>query len=140
MIVSEKKKSVCSAQEVASIMQSILAAEDESDQMKEHFWIISVNTKNVIQYISLESLGSLTASLVHPREVFKLAVIRSSAAIILCHNHPSNDAKPSQEDILLTRRLVKAGEVLGIQVLDHVIIGTEFAQFSFRDNGLLQPA
>jgi DNA repair protein RadC len=137
MIVSEKKKSVCTPVQTADIMRSILAAEDESDQKKEHMWTISVNTKNVIQYISLESLGSLTASICHPREIFKLAIIRSTAAIILCHNHPSGDPKPSHEDILLTRRLVQAGEVLGIQILDHVIIGTTGQQFSFRENGLI---
>lgn len=137
MIVSEKKKSICSSGELADIMKAILAAGDESDRLKEHFWTIGMNTKNVIQYIDLVSLGSLTASLVHPRETFKFAVMKSTAELLLCHNHPSGDTKPSQEDILLTRRLVQAGEVLGIQVLDHVIIG-DSGHFSFRDNGMLQ--
>jgi len=69
------------------------------------------------------TVGSLDSSLVHPREVFKNAIRRSSAFVILAHNHPSGDPQPSQEDIRVTRRLVEAGELVGIRVLDHIIIG-----------------
>ena len=82
------------------------------------------------------SVGSLTASIVHPRETFKAAIRESAAAVIFVHNHPSGDIKPSQKDILLTRRLVHTGEVLGIQVLDHMIIG-DGGHFSFRDSGMI---
>lgn len=137
MIVSEKKQSLCSGRDVFECMKAILNMERDGNVMQEHFWAISVNTKNVVQYIELVSLGSLSASIVHPRELFRLAIIKSSAALLLCHNHPSGDTRPSQDDILLTRRLVQAGEILGIKILDHVIIGESY--FSFRDNGLLTP-
>ena len=137
MIVSEKKKTVCSSKDVSEVLSSLLNYEQEHDREKEHFWILGLNTKNVIQYTDLVSIGSLSASLVHPRETFRLAVMKATANIIIGHNHPSGDTKPSQEDILLTNRLAQAGEILGINVLDHVIIGSEGSYFSFRDNGMI---
>jgi DNA repair protein RadC len=103
---------------------------------------VVLDTKNKLSKIIRDeeiSVGSLSASLVHPRETFKAAIRESAAAVIFIHNHPSGDIKPSQEDILLTRRLVQAGEVIGIQVLDHIIIGDN-EHFSFRDNGMIAPA
>lgn len=90
---------------------------------KEYFSILLLNTKNEV--ISLEniSIGNLNSSIVHPREVFVKAIKRSSSSIILAHNHPSGDPKPSNEDIQITRRLVEAGKLIGIAVLDHIIIG-----------------
>jgi DNA repair protein RadC len=109
------------------------------DAKREEFRCVLLDTKNrVIKDVSVSN-GSLTASLVHPRETFKDAVRESAAAVIFVHNHPSGDTRPSQEDILLTRRLVQAGELLGIQVLDHIIIG-DGDHFSFRDRGLIQRA
>jgi len=140
MIVSEKKKTVCSSKDVSEVLLSLLNVEQEHDREKEHFWILGLNTKNVIQYADLVSLGSLTASIVHPRETFRLAVMKATASIIIGHNHPSGDTRPSQEDILLTRRLCQAGEILGINVLDHVIVGSEGNFFSFRDNGMIAKA
>ncbi len=137
MIVSEKKKTICCSKDVFEVLLSLLNFEQEHDREKEHFWILGLNTKNVIQYADLVSLGSLSASIVHPRETFRLAVMKATANIIIGHNHPSGDTQPSQEDILLTKRLSQAGEILGINVLDHVIIGGEGKYFSFRDNGLL---
>ena len=137
MIVSEKKKTVCCSKDVSEVLSSLLNYEQEHDREKEHFWILGLNTKNVIQYADLVSLGSLSASIVHPRETFRLAVMKATANIIIGHNHPSGDTKPSQEDILLTKRLAQAGEILGINVLDHVIIGSEGSYFSFRDNGMI---
>jgi DNA repair protein RadC len=107
------------------------------DLKKEMFRCALLDTKNKIISDEVVSIGSLSASIVHPREAFKSAIRESAAAVIFIHNHPSGDIKPSQEDILLTRRLVQAGEVLGIQVLDHIIIG-DGSHFSFRDNGLMQ--
>lgn len=135
MLISEKKQQVTSSEQIAEIMIKIHEATDESDRHKEHFWVIGINTKNVIQYIELVSLGTMTASLVHPREVFRFSVMKSVAALIFCHNHPSGDPKPSQEDTLLTKRLKQAGDILGIQVLDHIILGEKV--FSFRDSGLI---
>jgi len=109
------------------------------DLKKEVFRCALLDTKNKCIRDELVSVGSLSASLVHPRDTFTVAVRESAAAVIFVHNHPSGDAQPSQEDTLLTRRLIQAGEVLGIQVLDHIIIG-DGHHFSFRENGLIGQA
>lgn len=90
---------------------------------KEYFKILLMNTKNVIIATEVISIGNLNASLVHPREVFVRAIKKSAAAIILLHNHPSGNPQPSQEDISITKRLIEAGAIIGIEVLDHIIIG-----------------
>ncbi len=89
----------------------------------EEFHICFLNSKHEIFSYSKISMGSLNASIVHPREVFARAVKKSAAAILLVHNHPSGHPEPSKEDILLTRRLISAGKIIGISVLDHIIIG-----------------
>ena len=93
------------------------------DKDKEYFAVILTNVKNVILSMPIISIGSLTASVVHPREVFKEAVKNSAAAIIMVHNHPSGNPEPSPDDINLTRRMVAVGKMMDIPVLDHVIIG-----------------
>jgi DNA repair protein RadC len=85
---------------------------------------------------ALLRVGSLTASIVHPREVFKPAILSNSSSVLLCHNHPSGDPLPSQEDRTLTVRLVQAGKVLGVEVLDHIIVG-DGRYFSFADENML---
>jgi DNA repair protein RadC len=90
---------------------------------KEYFKVIMLNVKNKVIAIETISIGSLNTSIVHPREVFKAAIERSCSSIILVHNHPSGDPTPSREDIEVTKRLVEGGNILGIKVLDHVIIG-----------------
>ncbi len=138
MIVKENtKQRVSSASEVAEVLSAILHTENEIDQDKEHFWIIGVNAKNVIKFIDLVSLGTLTASLISPREVFRLAVNRGIASLIAGHNHPSGDPTPSRDDIAVTERLKKAGEILGIQVLDHVIIGSDGQFISLKEQSIL---
>jgi len=98
---------------------------DIKDRRKEHFVAIFLNARNQIICREEVSIGSLNASLVHPREVFMPAVGSAAASVILAHNHPSGDVTPSREDIELTRRMVQAGEIMGIEVLDHIIIGAE---------------
>ena len=83
------------------------------------------------------SIGSLNASLVHPRELFRDAVRHSAASMILVHNHPSGDVTPSQEDIQLTRRLMKCGSLMGIEILDHVIVGRGHKFLSMKEQGLI---
>lgn len=104
---------------------------------REHFWAIALNTKNRMLRLFEVSIGSLNASIVHPRELFRDAVRASAASIVVVHNHPSGDPTPSGADIQLTRRLVKAGDVLGIEVLDHVVIGDGGDWTSLRDAGLM---
>jgi DNA repair protein RadC len=104
---------------------------------REHFWALPLNTKNQLLRTIEVSVGSLNASIVHPRELFKECVKVSAASVVVVHNHPSGDPTPSGADIQLTRRLVKAGDVLGIEVLDHVVIGDGGAHASLRDLGLM---
>jgi len=92
---------------------------------REHFRVILLNTKHQVLGVELVSIGGLDSSAAHPREIFKQGVKRSAAAVILAHNHPSGDPTPSGEDVQITRRLVGAGEVLGMEVLDHIIIGDD---------------
>src|SRR5215467_94599 len=105
---------------------------------REHFVILLLDQKNQVIGIHTVSIGSLTASIVHPRECFKPAILSNAASIICGHNHPSGDCQPSREDRALTQRLVEAGKLLGISVLDHIIIGDgTSAYFSFADENLL---
>ena len=90
---------------------------------REQFIIACLNTKNEPMNISVVSVGSLNKAIVHPREVFKTAILSNAASIMAFHNHPSGETTPSQQDIQLTNRLYEAGELLGIKLLDHLIIG-----------------
>lgn len=115
---------------------SHLLHEHLKDVDREHFVVFFLDQKNRLTGLHTVSMGSLTASVVHPREVFKAAILAQAAAIICGHNHPSGDVQPSREDRALTTRLYQAGKLLGITLLDHVIIGLN-SYFSFADEGLL---
>jgi len=108
-----------------------------SDLEYEQFHVVLLNAKNHVLEIAPISQGTLTASLVHPREIFKQAIRRSAHAIILAHNHPSGDPTPSREDREVTVRLIAAGRLLGIEVLDHLVIGRG-RYTSFRERGLTE--
>ncbi len=102
---------------------------------RENFVVVLLNTKNEVIESPLVSVGTLSAALVHPREVFKPAIRASAASVILAHNHPSGKVEPSREDREVTRRLVESAEILGIEVLDHVILGDGF--YSMKEHGKL---
>lgn len=104
-------------------------------ETKEYFISLHLDGKNRILAVDVVSQGSLNQSIVHPRETFKTALLSSAAAIILLHNHPTGDTTPSREDMEITRRLKEAGELLGVRVLDHIIIGDNY--LSFTAQGLL---
>ncbi|MBN1929834.1 MAG: DNA repair protein RadC [Chlorobiaceae bacterium] len=106
------------------------------DDTKEHLFVLFLSTKNRILSHEIISVGTLTASLIHPREIFKAAIRQSAHSIILVHNHPSGDVQPSNADKQVTSILKKAGDLLQIELLDHVIVGNE-DWFSFRDHSLL---
>jgi DNA repair protein RadC len=95
------------------------------DKDREHFIVVSLDTKNQPVSINVCHIGSLNASIVHPREVMKSAILSNAASIIVGHNHPSGKTEPSREDIEVTKRLVEAGKIIGIEVLDHIIVGDE---------------
>jgi len=103
---------------------------------KENFVVLYLNARNQVIHKETISIGTLNASVVHPREVFQPAITKSAASIILAHNHPSGDTTPSDDDIELTKRIIKAGEIMGIEVLDHVIV-SEKSHLSMKDKGLM---
>ncbi len=133
----------CMARDIAR-REQINGPEDVYDLLRfrflgenrEHFAVLLMNTKNHLLKVEVVSIGSLDTSIVHPREVFSYAIKASSAAVILVHNHPSGNPEPSTEDKNLTSRLIKAGELLGISVLDHIIIGANDF-FSFAKEQLI---
>jgi len=102
---------------------------------REQFWVLLLDTKHNVVGANCVSIGTIDASLVHPREVFKAAILANCSAIILAHNHPSGNVAPSPEDKDITMRLVSAGKILGIRVLDHIIVGDE--TFSFSANEMI---
>jgi len=103
---------------------------------REHFVVLLLNARHELECRETVSIGSLNASIVHPREVFLPAILHSAASVILVHNHPSGDPEPSEEDLGITRRLVQVGELVGIAVLDHVIVALR-GHVSFRARQLL---
>ncbi|MBI1796289.1 MAG: DNA repair protein RadC [Candidatus Eisenbacteria bacterium] len=103
---------------------------------REHFVVLLLNARHELQCRETVSIGSLNASIVHPREVFLPAILHSAASVVLVHNHPSGDPEPSEEDLSITRRLVEVGELVGIGVLDHVIVASR-GTVSFRSRQLL---
>ena len=137
MLVKARKQTVSNPQTVQGVLSKVLNSENEVDRMKEHFWVIGLSTRNAIQYIDLVSLGTLNASLVHPREVFRFSILKAVSSIILGHNHPSGNAEPSEEDLKITRRLVEAGKIIGIEVLDHIVIGDRDSFYSFQERGII---
>ncbi len=114
----KKKKRISSGKDIFDLFEERLKSEKQ-----EHFFTVLLNTKNFVISIQKISTGILDASIVHPREIFKPAIRNSASRIILVHNHPSGDPEPSEEDLDITNKLKESGELIGIEVLDHVIIG-----------------
>ena len=104
---------------------------------RELFCILNLRTNGQVINMNIVSTGTLNAALVHPREVFKSAILSTASGIILIHNHPSGDCQPSKADIAVTKRLIDAGEVLGISILDHIVIGGQKDYYSFMENDML---
>mgnify|MGYP001382864007 FL=1 len=109
---------------------------DMENQPNEVFAILCLNTKKKVAGAHIISQGSLSSAIVHPREVFKAAILNNAASIVLAHNHPSGDPEPSREDIETTHRLVNAGNILGINVLDHIIVG-DGKYISLKEQGMM---
>lgn len=124
-------RKISAPQDAASILRQYLGTPD-----REHFVALYLNSKHLVTAIHTVSIGSLDATLVHPREVFKTALLANAAALIVGHNHPSGDPTPSPQDLSVTDRLEKSGKILGIELLDHIILG--FPTYcSLRERGLL---
>lgn len=133
-----KEKSILYAnRSITSVKEAVELLKDffyESD--REMLLVCCLNTKNEPNYINIVSIGTLTSSLVHPREVFKASIMSNSASIILAHNHPSGNSTPSEEDLKITKRIKEAGDILGIKLLDHIIIGDNNYE-SLKEKGII---
>jgi DNA repair protein RadC len=127
---SGDKPLVKTPENVFSLVQSRLKG-----KKKEYFLALLLDTRNQLIRVAEISVGSLDSSIVHPREVFKEAVSASAASVIFVHNHPSGDPEASEDDVKLTKRLAEAGEIMGIDVLDHIII-TDKKYLSLKREGL----
>ena len=114
------KKEIKSAKDIFDMFASRV-----KDYNEEHLYVVCLDTKNCVNKVHRICIGTLNASLIHPREVFKAAIKENSNSIILVHNHPSGNCEPSEEDIRITEKLVEMGEEMGIKVLDHVIVGSK---------------
>jgi DNA repair protein RadC len=126
---------ICDARDVAKVFQDLLNLEDKIDRDKEHFYVMHVNPRRQINLVELVAIGTLNHATIHPRETYRWAVIEGADSIIVAHNHPSGDTTLSENDIKVTTLLFKAGEVLQIPPLDHIIFTAQGKHFfSFKDN------
>ena len=135
-LTEEEKIKILNSDDIYSIMQKVLLREEKIDQNKEHFWILGLASNQRLLFIELISLGTVNKTLVEPMEVFSLALQKQAVKIILCHNHPSGELKPSAEDQDITDRLLQVGRIVNMPVIDHLII-SDISYLSFADIGLL---
>jgi len=136
MEIKTNFKKVNSTKDSSEIFCAILNSECEIDKNKEHFWVMGVNIRNQIKYIELATLGLIDRSMIDPSSVYRLALIKGVSRIITCHNHTSGGTQPSETDIKITKVLKQSGDILGIEFLDHIIIG-ENGYYSFAEKELL---
>ncbi len=127
----EKRPMINGMDDVVKAVKPMIA-----DANKEFFIALFLNTKNGIIRQEVISVGSLNANIVHPRELFRTACMVSASSIIVAHNHPSGDPTPSREDMEITKKLAEAGKMMGIELLDHVIIGYD-RNYGFKESGML---
>ncbi|WP_336765636.1 JAB domain-containing protein [Paenibacillus sp. USHLN196] len=126
-----QKRTIRSPQDAYELMKDFL-----EDKDREHFIVVSLDTKNQPTNINVSSIGTLNSALVHPREIFKAAIAANACSIMCFHNHPSGEVTQSQQDVEVTKRLVEAGKILGIEVLDHIIVG-EGNYTSLKEKGYI---
>lgn len=127
-VMADGQKRISGVDDILAIVQDMKLLD------REQLRCIYLNARHNVVGWEIISQGTLTASLAHPREIFKGAILASAAGVIICHNHPSGDPSPSEEDVRLTRRIAQAGQILGIELLDHVVIA-EQGSFSFKTSG-----
>jgi DNA repair protein RadC len=133
VVLRNSKIRIDQAADVAQVFQDLLNLEDRIDQDKEHVYVMHVDSRQQIKLVELVAIGTLTDAKIHPREIYSRAVIEGTDSIIVAHNHPSGDTTPSENDITVTHQLCKAGEVLQIPLLDHLVF-TQTTYYSFRKN------
>lgn len=135
-LTSNDKIRILNSDDLFAVMQKILIRQDKIRQRSEYFWLIGLETDQTINFIELVAIGAVNYVNLKPREIYRFAVAKNVPKIILAHNHPSGNLNPSEEDKKLTKELIKGGELLGVEVLDHLIISTE-GFTSLADQGLL---
>ncbi|MEG2983607.1 MAG: DNA repair protein RadC [Peptostreptococcaceae bacterium] len=128
----EIRECVSSPKSVAKLIKSYIGEAD-----RENLIVVLLDTKNKVNSLEVVSTGSLNSTIVHPREVFKSAILSNAASIIIAHNHPSGDVTPSREDENITARLKEASRIIGIELLDHIILGYGDTYLSFKEKGLI---
>jgi len=125
------------SQQAQALIQKLILTKGQPD--REQFVVALLNSKNEFIGVNIVAVGTLSAAPVHPREALKPAILGNSAAIILCHNHPSNDLEPSAEDLAITKKIIRAAEIIGIQVHEHIIINMENDRYySLADQGIIK--
>jgi DNA repair protein RadC len=135
VVLRNSKITIREVQDVAKVFQDLLTLEDKIDRDKEHFYVMHVNSRQQINLVELVAIGTLNHAEIHPRETFRRAVIEGSDSILVAHNHPTGDVTPSDADIRTTTQLHKAGEILNIPLLDHIIFSaTRSSFFSFKES------
>ncbi|MGH1338695.1 MAG: JAB domain-containing protein [Aureispira sp.] len=133
----EEKIKILNSKDLYGIMKKILLREQKIDQDREHFWVVGLDNANRILFIEMISMGTVNQALVKPMEVFSLALQRRAVNIILCHNHPSGELKPSADDRDVTDRLIQVGIIVDLPVYDHLLISLQ-SFLSFEDIGLME--
>jgi DNA repair protein RadC len=132
IIEEGKQKEIASAKEIYKLIKSKI-----SSYTKEHLVVLSFDSRNKFLGMDTVSVGILNANLIHPRETFDTAIRRHAAHIVVAHNHPSGDPEPSEDDLEITKRLIEAGKILGIEVVDHIVV-TKESFFSFKEKELIK--
>ncbi len=134
--IQDSKKIVSAPLDIHMILKDYFTAIDVVDRDKEHFFCFLLDTRNRVKVADLVSVGILNASLAHPREVYTRAVKYRCSSVVVAHNHPSGNPEPSDSDIEISKKLVEAGKIIGIELIDHIIY-TEDKLYSFREHNLI---
>ena len=131
--LKDSRIKIGSAKETVKVFRDVWMLEDTIAQDREHFYVMHLDIRSRVKMVEVVSVGTLTSSLVHPRETYRRAIAEGAASIIIAHNHPSGEADPSDEDTKVTKLMFEAGQLLGITMLDHIVFSKD-SYFSFREN------
>jgi DNA repair protein RadC len=136
IILKDKAIEATNPKPIAAALQEWLASFDDTERLKEHFFVVLLDARMRVKLVDVVFIGTVNASLVHPREVFIRAIATAASSILIAHNHPSGASEPSDADIAITKRLQEAGKLMGIELIDHLII-TMNEYYSFMEQGKL---
>ena len=135
-LTEAQKITILNAHDVYSVMQQILLRQNKIRRAQEHFWVVGLKADNTILFVELIGIGAQNRVNVSPPDVFRMGIYKLAVRLILVHNHPSGNLKPSQADMQLTKKLKESGKILDIPVLDHIIIA-EKGYYSLADEGMM---